>query len=97
MKTQAGIMAAWLFLPVAALDTADRGVSANPYKAIIARNVFGLKTPAAPAPLTPVLEPQKPLPELTLTGIADFSLKKWALIVSAEKGKPPKRYTLSEG
>jgi hypothetical protein len=73
-----------------------RDADANPYKTISQRNVFGLKAPVPPPPESPVAPP-RPLPEITLTGIADFSLKKWALLVSAEPGKPPKRYTLREG
>ena len=88
---------AWIFLPVLAFGQSAGNSPANSYDSIITRNVFALKPPPALSPSTTAPEPQKPLPELTLTGIADFSLKKWALIVSAERGKPPKLYTLSEG
>lgn len=69
----------------------------NPYEPILLRNVFGLKPPPPPQATIANPAPVKPLPELTLTGVADFSLKKWALLVATERGKPPKNYTLSEG
>jgi hypothetical protein len=69
--------------------------AANPYQAISERNAFGLRPPP-PVVETPTA-PAKPLPELTLTGLADFSFKKWALLISAERGKSPKHLTLSEG
>ena len=69
--------------------------SANPYHAISERNAFGLRPPP-PVVETPAAPP-KTLPELTLTGVADFSFKKWALLISAERGKPPKHLMLSEG
>ena len=94
MMTKAGTLIGLAFLPFFPLVAEE---SANPYEGIILRNSFGLKPPPPPQPLTPPATAQKPLPELTLTGIADFSLKKWALLVATERGKTPKSYTLTEG
>ena len=90
-KKLRGMVAAVFVTGIAAAE------SPNPYELIATRNVFGLKPPAPVPALQEPRPPEKPLPEVTLTGIADFSLKKWALIVAAERGKPPKNYTLSEG
>ena len=94
MMTKAGTFIGLAFLPFFALLAEE---SANPYETIIFRNAFGLKPPPPPQPVAPPSTHQKPAPELTLTGIADFSLKKWALLVATERGKTPKTYTLTEG
>ena len=91
---KAGTFLGLAFLPFFALMAEE---SANPYGAIILRNAFGLKPAPPPHPVALPSAAQKPLPELTLTGIADFSLKKWALLVATERGKTPKSYTLTEG
>lgn len=94
MMTKAGTLIGLAFLPFFALLAEE---APNPYEAIIFRNAFGLKPPPPPQPVTPPSTAQRSLPELTLTGIADFSFKKWALLVATERGKPPKSYTLTEG
>lgn len=59
----------------------------NPYEAIIARNVFGLRPPPPP----PDPEANKPpLPKLSLTGIVTFGGTKRALLKTAAGG-PPKQ------
>jgi hypothetical protein len=94
MMTKAGTFIGLASLPFFALIAEE---STNPYEAIIFRNAFGLKPPPPPQPVTPPSTAQKPLPELALTGIADFSFKKWALLVATERGKTPRTYTLTEG
>ena len=92
--TKAGtIIGVVAFLPLFAALSEE---ALNPYAAIILRNPFGLRPPPLPPETAGPALPQ-PLRELTLTGIADFSLKKWALLVASERGQPPKSYTLREG
>lgn len=69
----------------------------NPYADIVQRNVFGLREPPALRLPDPVVGPTNDLPELMLTGIADFRKAQWALLTSAERGKQPRRYTLKVG
>lgn len=83
-------------LTIIATAPSQAASSDNPYQVISERNVFGLKPPPVPQAETPSTPP-KPVVELALTGIADFSLKKWALLVCTERGKPPRNYTLTEG
>ena len=91
----------WLVALIAALlalmlsiMTARPG--ANPYSDIAARNVFGLKDPPAPAPFPAPVAP-KPAPDLVLTGLADFSTLKWALVTRTDPGQTPKKHTLKFG
>jgi hypothetical protein len=70
--------------------------SRNPYSSIAARNVFRLKDPPPPTVL-PQPTPPRPTPSLLLTGIADFTIAKWAFVTRTDPGQPPKSYTLSVG
>lgn len=68
----------------------------NPYAAIAERNVFGLKPPVVykhpdPEPVA------RPVPNLVLSGVVDFSTLKWALITRTDPGRPPNFYTLAPG
>jgi hypothetical protein len=82
---------------VAKDDTSDS--SGNPYQAIVARNVFGLKPPAPP----PDPEANKPPPpKIFLTGITTIFGNKRALLKltpPAKPGEPAKEeaFTLGEG
>ena len=68
----------------------------NPYAAIADRNVFGLKPPVVYKPVEP--EPLlRPVPNLLLSGVVDFSTLKWALITRTDPGRPPNFYTLAPG
>ena len=72
--------------------------SSNPYVSIAERNAFALRAPPSPQPpATATLPASNAAPALSLTGIADFSAKKWALLTHAEIGKPARHYTLEEG
>lgn len=75
------------------LDSAET----NPYAIISQRNVFGLREPPPVIIAKPIAVPTNDLPELMLTGIADFPKAKWALLTSTERGKQPRRYTLKPG
>lgn len=70
--------------------------SRNPYSTIVARNVFRLKDPPPPTPI-PQPMPPRPTPILLLTGVADFTIAKWAFVTRTDPGQPPKSYTLSVG
>ena len=95
MQTGLTLLASLACLSGGALAMAD----SNPYQAIVARNVFGLKDPPPPAP---VVEPAKPVPKLTLTGITTLG-KTRALMTAPAQAKPgelPKglqSYILGEG
>ncbi len=75
----------------------------NPYKAIVDRNVFGLKPP--PPPVDPNLEAaaKNPPPKITLTGITTILGNKRALMktppAAVKPGEQPREqsYILSEG
>src|SRR5439155_23754141 len=70
--------------------------TANPYHTIAERNVFRLHAPPPPQPVeSPV--PPRPVPNLILTGIADFSTVKWVFVTRTDPGQPPKNYTLALG
>lgn len=69
----------------------------NPYSSIAVRNVFALCSPPVLPEETRTTAPTNPPPDITLSGIADFSLAKWVLLTVAEKGKPPQNYTLGLG
>jgi len=71
----------------------------NPYQAIVARNVFGLKDPP---PATPPAPPPKPDSKLSLQGITDILGRKQVLIKVQVPAKPPEparevALVLSEG
>jgi hypothetical protein len=82
-------------------NTDSTSASANPYQAIVERNVFGLKPPPPP----PDPESQKPpMPKITLTGISTLLGNKRAFLKTpappAKPGEPPKSeqfYMLTEG
>jgi hypothetical protein len=72
----------------------------NPYQAIVTRNVFGLKEPPPPPQ---IVEPAKPAPKLTLTGIITIG-KTRALMTAlpaqpkpGEQPKGPQSFVLAEG
>jgi hypothetical protein len=68
----------------------------NPYGSIATRNVFHLKEPPPVVPFVPPTLP-RPVPSLTLTGVADFSTVKWAFVTRTDPGRPATNYTLSPG
>jgi len=68
----------------------------NTYEDIPRRNVFGLKPPIINKPVPPELS-LRPVPTLTLTGVVDFSIAKWALITRTDPGRPSSAYTLTPG
>lgn len=47
-----------------------------------------------PPPFIPP-QPPKVLPNLVLTGIADFSTAKWVFVSRSDSNRPPKNYTLT--
>src|SRR5687767_10397841 len=69
---------------------------ANPYGSIAGRNVFGLKDPPPPVPFHQP-PPPRPVPNLVLTGVADFSTAKWAFITRTDPGRPSRNCTLTLG
>jgi hypothetical protein len=78
------------------LCTAGNARSANPYRAIIDRNVFGLR----PLLQTKAEPPRAPLPKITLTGITTLLKGKRALLKVQVSSKPPQKeqsYILAEG
>src|SRR5262245_3077464 len=98
--TATGKMVSWLLVLLAfasgKLGANDTSI-ANRYAGIVDRNAFALRTPQ-PQPPAPAGSPaSNAVPGLRLTGIADFSAKKWALLINAESGKPARHYTLKEG
>ena len=91
-------------LSVCALTVSTLGnTGENPYKAIVDRNVFGLKPP--PPPVDPNLEAaaKNPPPKITLTGITTILGNKRALMktppAAVKPGEQPREqsYILSEG
>lgn len=76
---------------------ASEDSTTNPYTSIADRNAFGLSTQLPPTPATASAPASNAAPGLRLTGIVDFSARKWALLASAEIGKPARNYTLREG
>jgi len=68
----------------------------NPYESIAERNVFGLKPPVIHQPAL-AESPPRPIPNLVLTGVVDFSDLKWALITRTDPGRPPANHTLIPG
>lgn len=68
----------------------------NPYSTIASRNVFGLKDPPLPVSLHQP-PPPRPVPNLVLTGVADFSTAKWAFITRTDPGRPARNCTLTPG
>lgn len=59
----------------------------------LSRTPSTVSLPALPA----AAAPSNSLPELLLTGIVEFSGKKWAMLLLAERGQAIKQYTLKEG
>ena len=59
---------------------------ANPYAAITARNVFGLRSPL---PVKPPEPPPAPLPAVKLVGITTFGAAPRALLKVSLPAKPP--------
>jgi hypothetical protein len=68
----------------------------NPYGSIADRNVFRLKDPPPPVSFHQP-PPPRPVPNLLLTGVADFSTAKWAFITRTDPGRPAKNCTLTLG
>ena len=101
MKLCGRLMAGLIAVMVAgsaAFAIGDTG-EANPYQAIVARNVFGLKDP--PPPPAPPEQP-KPAIKLSLQGITDILGRKQVLIKVQVPAKPPEpakevSLVLSEG
>lgn len=99
MKTTGKALACFL-VPLAMAGSglaASEDPNSNPYISIADRNAFGLLTQLPPTPATASPPASNAAQGLCLTGIADFSSKKWALLTSAEVGKPARKYTLREG
>lgn len=94
------VMALGAFIPLCALSSGAASAD-NPYDGIVARNVFALKPPPAPATIE---EAKPPPPKIFLTGITTILGKKQALLKSppppAKPGQPPPTelsYILTEG
>ena len=81
-------------LTVCAATSVSVENSANPYRPISGRNVFGLKPPmSTPAPPPAPID----LPPITLTGLLTILGKKQALITVHVPGKSAQSHILAEG
>jgi hypothetical protein len=59
------------------------------------RNAFGLRPPPPPAP-PPKAEPPPPAVKVQVTGLLDFKVRKTAILLVTEMGKPPVSVVLGE-
>lgn len=87
----------WLAIgAMIAAFSASAALASNPYRAIVARNAFRLRTELPRLPEPPVVPPP-PAIKVEVTGVADVIGRKVALVEIASPGQPLLRPIMAEG